>query len=57
MNLNEVHGVKSPIYKMVGYPIIELEPIQTDLQAALSNFNAPPIENAPVIADAEALSE
>ena len=45
-----------PIYKMTGTPIIELEPIQTDLEAALSLTNIQPIELSPIVTDAQALA-
>ncbi len=42
-------------YKMTGLPIIELEPTQTDLEAALSLTSIQPIELAPIVTDAQAL--
>ena len=45
------------IYKMSGMPIIELEPIQTDLEAALSLTNIQHIEQSEtVVTDAQALA-
>lgn len=44
------------IYNMTGMPIIELEPTQTDLEAALSLTSIQPIEQAQIVADAQALA-
>lgn len=42
-------------YKMTGLPIIELEPTQTDLEAALSLTNLQPIELSATVTDAQAI--
>ena len=43
-------------YNMTGLPIIELEPTQTDLEAALILTNIQPIELSATITDAQALA-
>ena len=43
-------------YKMTGMPIIELEPTQTDLEAALSLTNIQQIEQSATVTDDQALA-
>lgn len=58
--LKEKYRDKTPsstesTYKNTGMPIIELEPTQSDLEAALSLTNIQPIEQSPIVTDAQAL--
>lgn len=52
---DKIPSTSESTYKMTGMPIIELEPTQSNLEAALSLTNIQPIEQSATVTDAQAL--